>query len=174
VKLKKLGVPLAWSTGAIFVLAGVAVLLWPNDEGARKTARRTSHEIPLKGLNSVASTKPTWPELTKVQELESKKDEAGLATIALAPSKPEDKEATRLRVAAIQALANVGSPAALKVLHDVLEDGTREVVYRMAAASALARRGSDQEVAYLKDRMANEPHKLVREKIRIVLSARGA
>ncbi len=62
--------------------------------------------------------------------------------------------------------------AAMDVLKDVLVDARRELVLRMIAASALARRGGDAEVAFLNDRLANEPSKLVREKIRLALGAR--
>lgn len=170
-KIRKLAVPIAWCGGSVMVVAGVAVLLWPTDP-PKKTPKRAEHLIPLKFPS--ASPKPSSPQLAQIRELETRKDDAALAKIALAASSSEDKEQTRVRVTALYALGNVGTPPAIGVLREVLEDGTREIVLRMTAAAALAKQGSDAEIVYLRDRLANEPSKLLREKIRLVLNARRA
>lgn len=165
---------------ASFAAAGVAVaggavslLLWcPAPPPAAKTIE---HPISLEvAAPNHENAKLAARDLARVAELERRRDAEALVEIALgerAPAASSEQE-NRLRVTALHALANVGSPRAARVLRDVVLDERRVLVLRLAAAAALARTGKPEELAFLRGRLREEPSKILREKIRLSLETR--
>lgn len=116
-------------------------------------------------------------DYARVTSLQQAGDANGLVQLVSMPietASDEDRQhQLRVRVSAIHALASDGGERAVGFLHDLIEHDQNELALRLAAVSALARAGQEADLTYLRGRLEDEPSRIVREKIRIVLEGRG-